>query len=64
MTATAFGFMMRFMSRTMSSCFGRYRAGAGEKSTTIRTSAAIAPSLVAKTGFRSISAISGWSETS
>ena len=31
MTATAFGFMMRFMSRTMSSCFGRYRAGAGEK---------------------------------
>ena len=59
MTATAFGFMMRFMSRTMSSCFGRNRAGAGEKLTTIRTSAAIAPSLVAKTGFRSISAISG-----
>jgi hypothetical protein len=23
MTAIAFGFMMRFMSRTMSSCFGR-----------------------------------------
>ena len=59
MTATAFGFMMRFMSRTMSSCFGRYRAGAGEKLTTMRTSAAIAPSLVAKTGFKSISAISG-----
>ena len=45
MTATAFGFMMRFMSRTMSSCVGRYRAGAGEKLTTIRTSAAIAPLL-------------------
>ncbi|MND03422.1 hypothetical protein D3C83_232270 [compost metagenome] len=59
MTATDFGFMMRFMSRTMSSCFGRNRAGAGEKSTTMRTSAAVAPLLVAKTGLRSISAISG-----
>ncbi len=35
----------------MSSCFGRNRAGAGEKLRTIRTSAATAPSLVAKTGF-------------
>jgi hypothetical protein len=59
MTATAFGFMIRFMSRTMSSCFGRYRAGAGEKLTTMRTSAAMALSFAAKTGLRSISAISG-----
>ena len=56
--------MMRFMSRTMSSWLGRKRGGAGLKSTTMRTSAAIAPLLLANTGFRSISAISGKSAIS
>jgi hypothetical protein len=64
MTATAFGFMMRFMSRTMSSCFGRNRAGAGEKLTTIRTSARLRRPWSQRRGSRSISAISGLSEMS
>src|ERR1700737_2910829 len=58
-TATAFGFMIRFIWRTMSSWLGRGRGGFGAKSTTMRTSAAIALVLVANTGFKSISAISG-----
>ena len=44
-TATAFGCMMRFIWRTISSWLGRRgRGGFGAKSTTMRTSAAIAPS--------------------
>src|SRR6202165_234815 len=58
-TATDFGFMIRFIWRTMSSWLGRGRGGFGAKSTTMRTSAAIALVLVANTGLRSISAISG-----
>ncbi len=63
-TATASGFMIRFMSRTMSSCFGRKRGAGGFQSTTMRTSAAVAPLSSANTGLRSISAISGKSATS
>ena len=58
-TATDFGFMMRFIWRTMSSWLGRGRGAGGAKSTTMRTSAAIALALVANTGLRSISEISG-----
>ena len=64
MTATAPGFMMRFISRTMSWWLGRYRAGSGFQSQTMRTSAAVAPFGVANTGFKSISEISGKSEMS
>ena len=59
MTATASGFMMRFICRTISSWLGRWRAGAGAKSSTMRTSAAVAVLAVANTGFKSSSAISG-----
>ncbi|MNL39597.1 hypothetical protein D3C87_1618830 [compost metagenome] len=63
-TATVSGRMMRFICLTICSCVGRYFSGCGEKSTTIRTSAAMAPSLLANTGFRSSSEISGKSVTS
>ena len=52
------------MDVTTSFSSGRKRAGFWSKFTTMRTSAAIAPSSPANTGFRSISAISGKSLTS
>ena len=63
-TATDFGFMMRFIAVTMSFSDGRWRGSFGSKSHTMRTSAAIAPLAVANTGFRSSSEISGKSFTS
>ncbi len=63
MTATDRGFMMRFMEARISSRVGRKGASLAEKSTTMRTSTAVAPSLRANTGLRSISLISGKSST-
>ena len=63
-TATARGCMMRVMAARMSSRLGRGRAGAGAKSSSTRTSTAVAPAGVANTGFKSSSAIAGWSSTS
>ena len=64
-TATAFGFMMRFIAVTMS-CLRRAMARLlrARSCSTMRTSAAIAPLAVANTGFRSSSEISGKSLTS
>ncbi len=64
MTATASGFMIRFIAARISACEGRKGAGFGFRSSRMRTSTAVAPFFRAKIGFRSISAISGKSAIS